>query len=74
MRFYPDVMGFAWWVQPPACPVHKGPMRYDPVMSRWECRGWDGEGCGHTVRDEDLERGEIGEISTIDLSTWRYLE
>jgi hypothetical protein len=45
------------WVAPiPKCPVHNaraGTMRLDFAMDTWVCRGWDGEGCDHQVREED---------------------
>lgn len=40
--------------EPPRCPVHKGPMRFELPMDRFTCAGWDGEGCGEMVRAEDF--------------------
>src|SRR5579859_5021422 len=48
------------WIQPePRCPVH-GQMRLDFARDTWTCAGWDGEGCDHAVRSEDLELLRIG--------------
>ncbi len=38
---------------PPRCPAHDGPMHDNPAMYRFECKGWDGEGCDHVVTHED---------------------
>jgi hypothetical protein len=49
------------WIDPeaPQCP-HHGQMRQDFARDLWTCAGWDGEGCDHTVRNEDLEPRYIG--------------
>jgi hypothetical protein len=39
---------------PPHCPVHDQ-MHLDFALDTWSCRGWDGEGCDHRVRAEDLD-------------------
>jgi len=44
----------------PICPEHKGLMRHSLSMSRWECRGFDGEGCEHIVTDEEMEWKYLG--------------
>jgi hypothetical protein len=38
----------------PSCPVH-GRMSLDFARDSWVCHGWDGEGCDHVVRMEDME-------------------
>ena len=38
----------------PRCPVH-GQMHLDFVIDTYTCHGFDGEGCGHRVRMEDLD-------------------
>ena len=38
----------------PRCPVH-GKMHLDFPADTWTCRGFDGEGCEHRVRTEDLD-------------------
>jgi hypothetical protein len=43
-----------WFVPEPRCPVH-GQMREDLAADSWACAGWDGEGCGYRVRNEDLD-------------------
>lgn len=54
----------AGWIAPhPRCPVHgqmtlitQPPQPFRELPPRhWECRGWDGEGCGHVVTDEELD-------------------
>lgn len=42
----------------PRCPKH-GAMREDFARDLWTCAGWDGEGCGYTVQNEDRETAEI---------------
>ncbi len=58
----------------PRCPVH-GQMTYVPAMCRYECRGWDGEGCGTVVTDEEMVRGmmHIGQADGLvfTASWWR---
>jgi hypothetical protein len=54
-------MGEVWFAHQPQCPEH-GQMRYEPVMSRWTCGGFDGEGCGHVVTDEDIEWQSLGAV------------
>jgi hypothetical protein len=46
--------GPAYLAAEPRCPVH-GQMREDFAADSWTCAGWDGEGCGHAVRNEDRE-------------------
>lgn len=57
----------AWYQPAPACPVH-GAMRYDPVMSRWGCAGFDGEGCDQRVTDEELA-ASWRPLGTVDPAT-----
>lgn len=38
----------------PRCPVH-GRMSLDFPVDKWICHGWDGEGCDHVVRMEDMD-------------------
>ncbi len=45
------------WIGPaegPPCPAHGGHMRLSLAMDRWECKGWDGEGCPEHVDIEDV--------------------
>lgn len=51
--------GPAWIMPEPRYPVH-GQMREDFETDTWTCAGWDGEGCGHAVRNEDREQVLIG--------------
>lgn len=44
---------------PPNCPVHKGPMKFDFAMDRYECAGWDGEGCDEHIDAEKIELGDV---------------
>jgi hypothetical protein len=40
----------------PTCLDHgDAPMKHNFLMMRWECLGWDGEGCPNFVTDEDIE-------------------
>jgi hypothetical protein len=62
-------MGEVWFAAQPRCPLHADPvsgeggqMRYDPVMSRWTCAGFDGGRCGHVVTDEDIEWQSLGAV------------
>jgi len=52
---------------PPRCPVH-GTMRRSrevpPPQVLWACRGWDGEGCDHSVRGEDVPWQHIGSVES----------
>jgi hypothetical protein len=52
---------------PPRCPVH-GAMRMSrevpPPQVLWTCHGWDGEGCGHSVRGEDIPWQHIGDVKS----------
>jgi hypothetical protein len=50
--------GMVFIVPEPKCPVH-GQMREDFAGDRWICAGWDGEGCDHVARNEDLEAVRI---------------
>jgi hypothetical protein len=36
----------------PRCPTH-GQMHYDLPCDRWECHGYDGEGCEYKVTQEE---------------------
>jgi len=38
-----------------SCDVH-GPMRRREHLFWWECAGFDGEGCGAWLTDEDIRR------------------
>jgi hypothetical protein len=40
-----------FFIPAPECPVHRQ-MHHSDALCQWECRGWDGEGCEHTVTDE----------------------
>lgn len=52
------------WVAPlPRCPTHGG-MHYDAKAYTWVCHGWDGEGCPHTVTDEQLVYERAGTTET----------
>jgi hypothetical protein len=57
-------MGEAMFAHQPRCPEH-GQMRYDQLMSRWECRGFDGERCPHVVTDEELSWTPLGAVEAI---------
>lgn len=63
--------GQAYIKSAPRCPVHHGQMREDFAMDQWTCAGWDGEGCDHVVRNEDVPWVHIGEITELnwDLSS-----
>jgi hypothetical protein len=59
----------------PRCPAHSTPgdatsgvMRFVFETDTWTCRGWDGEGCDHTVRNEDLELTYLGETGPFDFT------
>jgi hypothetical protein len=49
---------------PPKCPIHKGHMKLNFPADRYDCLGYDGEGCEYHVRLEDyvVEIGTTGEI------------
>lgn len=51
--------GPAYIMPEPECPVH-GQMRENFARDSWTCAGFDGEGCGHVVRNEDRELMHIG--------------
>jgi hypothetical protein len=52
----------------PGCPVHG--MLY-PCLSQntWICSGWNGEGCGHQVRMEDLDWIPVRNVTMTGI-TW----
>jgi hypothetical protein len=52
----------------PECPVH-GRMRLDFAMDRWTCPGFDGEGCGHVVNEEDRDYRPLGIVDQADWGT-----
>lgn len=56
--------GPAYIAAEPRCPVH-GQMREDFATDTWTCAGWDGEGCEHTVRNEDRELVRIGTMDAM---------
>jgi hypothetical protein len=64
-----DVTGLvgAYWRPLPRCPVH-GQMQYLDTESRWTCAGFDGEGCDHTVTDEELAWQPLGQVDAEDLA------
>jgi hypothetical protein len=46
-------------MKPPTCPTH-GQMRENFQADRWECAGYDGEGCEYQVSNEDVPRTVLG--------------
>lgn len=53
------------FIQPvPECAVH-GQMHLNMAKDRWECPGFDGEGCGRVVTMEELERSWVP-LGTVD--------
>lgn len=52
--------GLAFYAPIPTCPVHGGDLRLNFAMDRWECAGWDGEGCPIAVASDDLEWTDLG--------------
>lgn len=42
-------------------------MREDFARDTWTCAGWDGEGCGYAVRNEDREPVHIGTAGPVTL-------
>lgn len=54
----------------PECPVH-GKMHHDFARNQWICHGFDGEGCDHVVRCEDLGWEHIGEAENVSFTGLR---
>lgn len=75
----PEAGGGEVWAMPiPRCPTH-GRMRLNMPMDRWECVGWDGEGCSHSVTVEaQLEQacpiGRTAEVTGLDYPLQSPLE
>jgi len=52
----------------PRCPTH-GQMHFNFPADRYECRGFDGEGCEYIVNMEDVP---IEYFGTVDNVEWRW--
>lgn len=50
-------VGETWYAPHPRCPAHgkMGPGREPDGEVTFHCRGWDGEGCGHVVGEDELD-------------------
>jgi hypothetical protein len=55
-------------IEGPPCPTH-GQMHLNFPCDRWECRGYDGEGCDYVVTMEEWYKTftEIGYIDADDV-------
>lgn len=47
-------MTAAYFAPVPRCPLHSH-MVYDRRAGLWACTGWEGEGCGYTSDQPDLD-------------------
>lgn len=62
--------GHAYMKSTPTCPQH-GRMRLHgipPDELVWTCAGFDGEGCGHTILNNDVEWVLVGPITELNWS------
>jgi hypothetical protein len=70
-------VGEMYYAPRPECPEHgtmshiQPPPGEDRVWppAHWVCHGWDGEGCDHTVTDDELDWTVVG---TVEQMQWRF--